>query len=64
VGGAERSEFLRQNSLLKNIWTGFGVATRAIVAPDRHHFNVVDGMADPEHILSRLLVDTNPLNGS
>lgn len=61
VGGAERSEFLRQNSLLENIWSGFGVGTRAIVAPDRHHFNVLDGMTDPEHILSRLLVDTNPL---
>jgi arylformamidase len=60
VGGAERNEFLRQNSLLENIWTGFGIATQAIVAPDRHHFNVVDGMADPGHILTRLLVDTNP----
>jgi len=60
VGGAERHEFLRQNDLLQNIWTGFGIATRAIVAPDRHHFNVLDGMTDPAHLLSRLLVDTNP----
>ncbi|MBR0795744.1 alpha/beta hydrolase [Bradyrhizobium jicamae] len=60
VGGAERNEFLRQNSLLQNIWTGSGIATQAIVAPDRHHFNVLDGMTDPEHMLTRLLVDTNP----
>ena len=60
VGGAERSEFLRQNRLLQNVWTGFGIATQAIVAPDRHHFNVLDGMADPAHILTQLLVDTNP----
>jgi len=57
VGGGERSEFLRQSALLANIWTGLGAATSSVVEPDRHHFNVVDGLADPDHPLTRLLVD-------
>ncbi|RUX30350.1 alpha/beta hydrolase [Mesorhizobium sp. M2A.F.Ca.ET.042.01.1.1] len=57
VGGGERSEFLRQSALLANIWTGLGAAAQSVVEPDRHHFNVVDGLADPEHPLTRTLVD-------
>ncbi|TGS08841.1 alpha/beta hydrolase [Mesorhizobium sp. M2E.F.Ca.ET.209.01.1.1] len=57
VGGGERSEFLRQSALLANIWTGLGAATGSVVEPDRHHFNVVDGLADPDHPLTRMLVD-------
>ncbi|RAZ74341.1 alpha/beta hydrolase [Mesorhizobium atlanticum] len=57
VGGGERSEFLRQSTLLANIWTGLGAATGSVVEPDRHHFNVVDGLADPDHPLTRTLVD-------
>lgn len=57
AGGGERSEFLRQSALLANIWTGLGAATQSVVEPDRHHFNVVDGLADPDHPLTRTLVD-------
>jgi len=57
AGGSERSEFLRQSALLANIWTGLGAAARSVVEPDRHHFNVVDGLADPDHPLTRTLVD-------
>lgn len=57
VGGGERSEFLRQSALLANIWAGLGAATDSVVEPDRHHFNVVDGLADPNHRLTRRLVD-------
>lgn len=57
VGGGERAEFLRQNALLANIWTGLGATTGAVVEPDRHHFNVVDGLADPDHPLTRTLLD-------
>jgi len=57
VGGGERSEFLRQSALLANIWTGLGAATDSVVEPDRHHFNVVDGLADPNHALTCRLVD-------
>ncbi|MBZ9794415.1 alpha/beta hydrolase [Mesorhizobium sp. ES1-4] len=56
AGGGERAEFLRQNALLANIWTGLGAATSAVVEPDRHHFDIVDGLADPAHALTRTLI--------
>lgn len=56
VGGAERAEFQRQSALLANIWTGLGAVTSSIVEPDRHHFNIVDGLADADHPLTRTLV--------
>lgn len=55
VGAAERSEFLRQNALLANIWKGLGARTACIEEPDRHHFNVIEGLADPEHPMTRAL---------
>lgn len=51
VGAAERSEFIRQNALLANIWKGLGAETNAVEEPDRHHFNVLDGLEDPSHPL-------------
>lgn len=56
VGAAERAEFLRQNALLANIWTGLGAETAVYAEPDRHHFNVVDGLADAAHPLTRTLL--------
>ncbi|CAH1688858.1 Alpha/beta hydrolase family protein [Hyphomicrobiales bacterium] len=56
AGGAERQEFLRQNALLANIWSGLGAATTVVVEPDRHHFNILDGLADAEHPLTRALL--------
>ncbi|WP_439628820.1 alpha/beta hydrolase [Shinella sp.] len=56
VGGSERPEFLRQNALLANIWTGLGATTAVIVEPDRHHFTINDGLADPGHALTRTLL--------
>lgn len=56
VGGAERAEFVRQSGLLANIWTGLGAETRFVTEPDRHHFNVIDGLADPDHPLARSLI--------
>lgn len=56
VGGSERPEFLRQNALLANIWIGLGAQTCAIEEPGRHHFNVIDGLADPHHPLLRALL--------
>ncbi len=57
VGGGERAEFLRQNALLANVWTGLGAHTAAFEEPDRHHFSVVEGLADPEHALTRTLLE-------
>jgi arylformamidase len=56
VGAAERAEFRRQNALLANIWTGLGAATDAVEEPDRHHFDVIDGLAQADHPLTRCLL--------
>lgn len=56
VGAAERAEFLRQNALLANIWIGLGARTITVEEPDRHHFNIIDGLGDPNHPLTRALL--------
>lgn len=56
VGAAERGEFVRQNALLANVWTGLGAATQIVEEADRHHFNVIDGLADASHPLTRCLL--------
>ena len=48
VGANERPEFVRQNALLANIWTGFGIATACIEEPGKHHFDVIDALGDPD----------------
>jgi arylformamidase len=56
VGAAERSEFVRQSALLANVWSGLGAETAFVQEPDRHHFDVIDGLLDPEHpMVSTLL---------
>jgi arylformamidase len=44
VGGAESSEFRRQNALLGERWKGAFAGD--IPMPGRNHFSVVDGLAD------------------
>lgn len=56
AGARETSEFLRQSALLANIWRGLGAATASEVEPDRHHFNIVDILSDPDHPLVRDLL--------
>jgi arylformamidase len=56
VGGTERSEFIRQSKLLANAWLGVGGATAYVEEPDRHHFNIIDGLADAAHPLTRTLL--------
>lgn len=55
VGGAERQEFRRQNALLANIWTGLGARVAGWAEPDRHHFDVLEGLTQPDHALVRAL---------
>lgn len=57
VGAAERPEFVRQNALLANVWTGLGAATRAVEVPGEHHFNVIDGLEDAESDLVATWLD-------
>ncbi|MEM7547801.1 MAG: alpha/beta hydrolase [Pseudomonadota bacterium] len=47
VGAAERPEFVRQNALLANIWHGLGAKTAVVEDAGRHHFDVIDDLADP-----------------
>ncbi len=47
VGSDERPEFLRQNDLLANIWTGLGAEMLCVHAEGRHHFDVIEDLADP-----------------
>jgi acetyl esterase/lipase len=56
VGGGERAEFIRHSKLLANVWTGVNGATLYVEEPDRHHFNVIDGLADPAHPLTQTLL--------
>lgn len=55
VGANERSEFVRQNALLANIWRGLGLATDAVEEPDRHHFDVIDGLQSADSPMMRVL---------
>lgn len=57
VGAEERPEFIRQSELLSNIWTGCGIQTSVHQAKDQHHFNVIDGLVDPQSALSRTLLE-------
>ncbi|TBN37722.1 alpha/beta hydrolase [Paracoccus subflavus] len=56
VGGSERPEFIRQARLLSNVWAGLGAATDCVIDPGRHHFDVIDGLADGDSpLMERLL---------
>ena len=44
VGDDERPEFVRQTTLLANIWTGLGADMAQTIEPRRHHFNVIEGL--------------------
>jgi acetyl esterase/lipase len=47
VGDAERPEFVRQSTLIANIWTGLGAEMAQTKEPRRHHFNVIEGLTHP-----------------
>jgi arylformamidase len=56
VGAAERPEFVRQTALLANIWSGFDCRVDAVEEPGRHHADIIEGLAEPDHILTRKLL--------
>lgn len=56
VGAGERPEFVRQNALLANIWTGLGALTAAVEEPGRHHFDVIEGLTAPDSALTQGLL--------
>lgn len=56
VGDAERPEFVRQSALFANVWAGLGVDMRLTIEPERHHFDVIDALADPGSRLSAAIL--------
>ncbi len=57
VGATERPEFLRQARLLADIWAGLGTATDCVVEPDRHHYDVIEGLERADSpLMDRLLL--------
>lgn len=59
VGTTERPEFIRQNALLANIWTGLGARMTERRAEGRHHFDVIEDLVDPDSgLISALLGDS------
>lgn len=56
VGGGERPEFVRQTKMLDGAWQGFDVRLATVIEDGRHHFDVVEGLLDPNHGLVRTLL--------
>jgi arylformamidase len=57
VGAAERAEFIRQNALLANAWRGLGAATDCVAEDNRHHYDVIEGLTDPQSPLTKALFE-------
>lgn len=56
TGALERPEFLRQAQILGEAWAGKTKITPAVYEPGQHHFDVIDGLKDPDHPLTRALI--------
>lgn len=56
VGAAERPEFVRQNRAFYEMWRGFETPMTIHEEAGRHHFDVIEGLADPEHALCRTVL--------
>jgi arylformamidase len=51
VGGAESSEFLRQNLDMAGIWSAAGVKAECVVVPGANHFTIVDELVRPDSMM-------------
>ena len=56
TGARERPEFLRQSQILVEAWSDKTDITPAVYDPGRHHFDVIDGLKDPDHPLTTALL--------
>ncbi|MBU4527328.1 MAG: alpha/beta hydrolase [Hoeflea sp.] len=63
VGAAERPEFVRQNRALYEMWRGLATPISMQEEPGRHHFDVIDGLCDPEHPLCRAFLGLDGEHG-
>lgn len=57
VGADERPEFVRQNALLANAWSGCFIRTQCVESAGKNHFTVIEGLADADDPLTMILVD-------
>lgn len=55
VGADERPEFLRQTDILKTAWDG-KANVKTVVEPSRHHFDVIEALADPDSPITTAFV--------
>lgn len=55
VGGSETPEFLRQSAIYSRALEAVGLTGEYVEAPGRHHFNVLDDLADAEGCLWKRL---------
>lgn len=60
VGAEERPEFLRQNELLVQMWTGLAAGIGSVIEPARHHFDVIASLAGPDGALTAALLSEGP----
>lgn len=56
VGCDERPEFLRQTRLLAERWIAGNANINTCFEPGKHHFNVIEGLADPQSSLVEALL--------
>ena len=57
TGALERPEFLRQAAILAEAWAGKTDMRPPVFAPERHHFDVIDGLREADDPLTRALLD-------
>jgi len=57
VGALERPELIRQTDLIANIWRGLGVHTSVRHEVGRHHYDVIEGLKDPNDPLTLALCE-------
>lgn len=57
VGADERPEFLRQNQLLVDAWKDQGIRIKGVIDKAKHHFTVIDPLADPASPIVKSLLD-------
>jgi arylformamidase len=58
TGALESSEFTRQTALYAARAKTAGVTVNSVQVPDRHHYSVLDALADPQHSLCRCWLET------
>jgi len=56
VGADERPEFIRQSRILTDLWRGFDARMAIVEEANRHHFDVIDGLAEANHPLVQALL--------